>query len=367
MAAIGVNPDADTRARAVLEGWALEEKRVHAGSPQEAKLKEELQEVSRGLDTFVQDSRPLRRPGKYRAALPEIEGHAGKTRLFSNCYKDRVRPYWALFERRDGSCARSREIVAGWTLNRRAASPAVLSPRPTIMRISACCCGESLGRRPPTRPCRRAASIPARVRSRSIARAQTFQEPVEFGPVPPAAGGGFTKNERASRFFQRVGLRLGVLVLGRHARITDQHCINISPIDSILQYHCATPKSLKTRGGREGCTTAPFCNSVRNSGSQRNSTRVRGLVRQERVPFPAVEGAKPRGRRSVRFCERPRGATGLLAPFSERLHTKCGKLSTRAMTRRLFDRPIRRHSGAVPISSDLPTARLLLSVALLGA
>ena len=45
----------------------------------------------------------------------------------------------------------SRETVAGWTLNRRAA--AVLSPSETIFRISDCCCGESLGRRPPTRPC----------------------------------------------------------------------------------------------------------------------------------------------------------------------------------------------------------------------
>ena len=33
VAAIGVNPDADKRARAVLDGWALEEKRVAAGSP----------------------------------------------------------------------------------------------------------------------------------------------------------------------------------------------------------------------------------------------------------------------------------------------------------------------------------------------
>ena len=40
VAAIGVNPDADKRARAVLDGWALEEKRVAIGSPQEAAFEE---------------------------------------------------------------------------------------------------------------------------------------------------------------------------------------------------------------------------------------------------------------------------------------------------------------------------------------
>ena len=41
----------------------------------------------------------------------------------------------------------SRETVAGWTLNRQA--PAVFSPSETILRISDCCCGESLERHPP--------------------------------------------------------------------------------------------------------------------------------------------------------------------------------------------------------------------------
>ena len=43
----------------------------------------------------------------------------------------------------------SRETVAGWTLKRRAVSAAVFSPSKTILRISDCCCGESLERRPP--------------------------------------------------------------------------------------------------------------------------------------------------------------------------------------------------------------------------
>ena len=42
--------------------------------------------------------------------------------------------------------------MAGRTLKRRAAAAAVFSPSETIFRISDCCCGESLGRRPPTRP-----------------------------------------------------------------------------------------------------------------------------------------------------------------------------------------------------------------------
>ena len=39
--------------------------------------------------------------------------------------------------------ASSRETVAGWTLNSRAASAAVFRPLETIFPISACCCGDS--------------------------------------------------------------------------------------------------------------------------------------------------------------------------------------------------------------------------------
>ena len=66
VAAIGVNPDADKRARAVLEGWALEEKRVAIGSPQEAALKKELGAISGALDTF--DSKVLARFGGFTKA-----------------------------------------------------------------------------------------------------------------------------------------------------------------------------------------------------------------------------------------------------------------------------------------------------------
>ena len=66
VAAIGVNPDADRRARAVLEGWAREEKRVQAGSPQEAAFEKELKEISRALDIF--DSRVLTRFGGFNKA-----------------------------------------------------------------------------------------------------------------------------------------------------------------------------------------------------------------------------------------------------------------------------------------------------------
>ena len=66
VAAIGVNPDADTRARAVLKGWAREEKRVHAGSPYEAAFEKELDELSSALDTF--DSEVLARFGGFQKA-----------------------------------------------------------------------------------------------------------------------------------------------------------------------------------------------------------------------------------------------------------------------------------------------------------
>jgi len=75
------------------------------------------------------------------------------------------------------ACAKRRETVAGCTSKRRAASAAVLLPLETILMISACCCGLSFGRRPPMRPCLRALSRPALVRSRSIARSNSAKAP----------------------------------------------------------------------------------------------------------------------------------------------------------------------------------------------
>ena len=66
VAAIGVNPVADKRARAVLNGWAREGKRVQTGSPHEAALKKELDELSKALDTF--DSDVLARYGGFTKA-----------------------------------------------------------------------------------------------------------------------------------------------------------------------------------------------------------------------------------------------------------------------------------------------------------
>ena len=66
VAAIGVNPVADKRARAVLNGWAREGKRVQTGSPYEAALKKELDELSKALDTF--DSDVLARYGGFTKA-----------------------------------------------------------------------------------------------------------------------------------------------------------------------------------------------------------------------------------------------------------------------------------------------------------
>ena len=75
------------------------------------------------------------------------------------------------------ACAKRREIVAGCTSKRRAASAAVFFPLETILMISACCCGLSFGRRPPMCPCLRALSRPALVRSRSIARSNSANAP----------------------------------------------------------------------------------------------------------------------------------------------------------------------------------------------
>ena len=61
VAAIGVTPDADKRARAVLDGWARDRDGIRAGDYREAELREELDALSRGIDTF--DSRIFARYG----------------------------------------------------------------------------------------------------------------------------------------------------------------------------------------------------------------------------------------------------------------------------------------------------------------
>ena len=43
--------------------------------------------------------------------------------------------------------------------------------------------------------------------------------------------------------------------------ITDQRCTKVSPIELMLHYRFATPKSLKTRRPLDCCVTAPLCNS----------------------------------------------------------------------------------------------------------
>ena len=52
VAAIGVNAKADNRARTVLDGWARDRDGIRAGDYREAKLREELDALSRGIDTF---------------------------------------------------------------------------------------------------------------------------------------------------------------------------------------------------------------------------------------------------------------------------------------------------------------------------
>ena len=70
VAAIGINPDAENRARAVLAGWARDNTGANGGSNgpnhQAAELQKEINELSRALDTF--DSKVLRRFGGFTRA-----------------------------------------------------------------------------------------------------------------------------------------------------------------------------------------------------------------------------------------------------------------------------------------------------------
>ncbi len=53
--------------------------------------------------------------------------------------RSKLRRYLACAALKRGSRANNRETVAGWILNSRATSAAVLSPFETILLISACC------------------------------------------------------------------------------------------------------------------------------------------------------------------------------------------------------------------------------------
>ena len=70
LTAIGINPDADNRARAVLAGWARDNTGANGGSngrnPQATELQKEINELSRALDTF--DSKVLARFGGFTRA-----------------------------------------------------------------------------------------------------------------------------------------------------------------------------------------------------------------------------------------------------------------------------------------------------------
>ena len=70
LTAIGINPDADNRARAVLAGWARDNTGANGGSngpsPHAAELQKEINALSRALDTF--DSNVLARFGGFTRA-----------------------------------------------------------------------------------------------------------------------------------------------------------------------------------------------------------------------------------------------------------------------------------------------------------
>ena len=71
-------------------------------------------------------------------------------------------------------------------------------------------------------------------------------EPEELGPVPPSAGRLLAKDAIAPSRGQRRHLRRGVLLVGGHASVPDQHCKTVLPITLIQQYRFATPNPLQT-------------------------------------------------------------------------------------------------------------------------
>src|SRR3989475_741974 len=84
-------------------------------------------------------------------------------------------------------CSASKRLtVAGCTWNNRAAAAGVCRPDVTRSTIAACCCGPSLGRRPPMRPWARATANPAWVRSRIIARSNSAKLPTICMSIRPA-------------------------------------------------------------------------------------------------------------------------------------------------------------------------------------
>ena len=76
---------------------------------------------------------------------------------------------------------------------------------------------------------------------------QLIEETLELGPVPTAARDLLAKEALASGSFEHQGLSGSVLVVFGDSGITEQHCIKVSPIESLMQYFSATPNPLKTR------------------------------------------------------------------------------------------------------------------------
>src|SRR5260370_15467445 len=74
---------------------------------------------------------------------------------------------------------------------------------------------------------------------------QSIEKPMEFGPVPPSAGGLLAIDALATGGFERC-LGGGVLVVGGNSGVADQHCINVSPIEPVMQYLFATQEAPQT-------------------------------------------------------------------------------------------------------------------------
>src|SRR5438034_8408571 len=70
---------------------------------------------------------------------------------------------------------------------------------------------------------------------------------MKFGSVPASAGGLLTIHPLAPGSFERRHLGGGVLVVGGHSGVANQHCTKVSRIELLMQYLFATRESQQNR------------------------------------------------------------------------------------------------------------------------
>ena len=141
--------------------------------------------------------------------------------------------------------AKIRATVDGCTRNNLAASAPVFWFDVTMATISSCCCIVSLGLRPPTRPSFRAASRPFFVRSRSMARSNSANEPTICIIIRPAGvdvsidSVRLWKSAPAESIFSRVKRRS----FSERERRSSFQTTSTSPLRSCSSKRCSSGRS----------------------------------------------------------------------------------------------------------------------------